>query len=250
MTDSFNGPIFIVGMPRSGTKLLRALLNAHPDIHIPLNETEFLPTWERRWASFGDLSNHRRFVEFYAHVTQTFYFAYRSREHGKQIDMGTWYCACDGDFSLTNVFEALLRHDSGAGNQGIWGDKSPSYIGHIPLLMRLYPKAKIVHIVRDARDYALSIEKSFGKSRLRAAHRWSELVASAFAAEHRFPDSVHRLRYEDLLDSPEAQLKQLCHFLHVPFTETMLSLSHSPENLGDTTGARHIVGGNHSKYRQ
>ena len=43
----FDGPLFLVGMPRSGTKLLRGLLNEHSQIGIPLNETEFL-LFERR----------------------------------------------------------------------------------------------------------------------------------------------------------------------------------------------------------
>ena len=165
--------------------------------------------------------------------------------------MGTWYCACNGDFSLTNVFETLMRHDSGAGERGIWGDKSPSYIGHIPLLMRLYPKAKIVHIVRDARDYILSMEKSFGKI---SAARCPSLVRLG-GPQPLPPSSVSQnqctacaMRTCWIL--PETQLKLLCQFLSVPFTDSMLSLSHSPENLGDTTGARHIVGGNHGKYRQ
>ena len=53
----FEGPLFLVGMPRSGTKLLRALLNRHPNISIMTNETEFLPYLVSHWESFGDLSD-------------------------------------------------------------------------------------------------------------------------------------------------------------------------------------------------
>mgnify|MGYP000529984615 CR=1 FL=1 len=57
----FKGPLFIVGMPRSGTKLLRDLLNQHPKIHIAEIETHFLPFWFSQWKEFGDLSEKENF---------------------------------------------------------------------------------------------------------------------------------------------------------------------------------------------
>ena len=62
--SAFHGPLFVVGMPRSGTKLLRGLLNEHSRIGIPLNETEFLPHWLRSWSAFGDLSSRTAFDAF------------------------------------------------------------------------------------------------------------------------------------------------------------------------------------------
>ena len=149
MTDSFTGPIFLVGMPRSGTKLLRALLNAHPDIHIPLNETEFLPTWERRWASFGDLADHRRFVDFYAQVTQTFYLPIAA-VHGAPIC--SWYCACNGDFSNYR-FRDLNAARFRAGERGIWGDKSLLYRSYSTVDAVLSKGEDRAHCTRCSRLY-------------------------------------------------------------------------------------------------
>ena len=69
--SEFQGPLFVVGMPRSGTKLLRGLLNEHSRIGIPLNETEFLPHWLRSWTERGDLSEPAAFERFYAEVGKT-----------------------------------------------------------------------------------------------------------------------------------------------------------------------------------
>ena len=63
--EHFKGPLFIVGIPRSGTKLLRGLLDEHPMIGIPPIEIEFLPYWEKRWRDFGDLSDPYMFSKFY-----------------------------------------------------------------------------------------------------------------------------------------------------------------------------------------
>lgn len=175
------GPVFIVGMPRSGTKLLRGMLNGHSKIFIPLNETEFLPAWIRRWASFGDLSNRHTFMEFYQQFVDTFYFQNRMAEHGEQIKPDVWYNRCNGEFSIANVFKQLILHDAAVPDGAIWGDKSPSYLHHIDGIRAIYPQAKFIHLIRDARDYVLSLEKAFGKNKLRAAQRWNDAMILANA---------------------------------------------------------------------
>ena len=64
-TDQFAGPLFLLGMPRSGTKLLRTLLNAHPAIHIAQVETHFIPYWHANWDSYDDLADLQNFRKFY-----------------------------------------------------------------------------------------------------------------------------------------------------------------------------------------
>ena len=242
-------PLFIVGMPRSGTKLLRGMLNQHPEIAIPLNETEFLPAWIRRWASYGDLSNRHTFMNFYQQFYDTFYFQNRLIEHGQSIKADVWYLKCKGDFSIANVFEQLIRHDAGLPEGGIWGDKSPSYVRHISLIQSIFPTARFIHLVRDARDYVLSLESAFGKNRLRAAQRWNDSVVLAQKEGVELGDKFCMIRYEDLVDHPEEQARKLCAFLQVEFYSEMLSLNRPTENLGDTKGETNIVSGNHGKYK-
>ncbi|MCK6525680.1 sulfotransferase, partial [Myxococcota bacterium] len=57
----FIGPLFIVGAPRSGTKLFRDLLRQHPRVAIPLYETELLPRLIQIAPRFGDLADPARF---------------------------------------------------------------------------------------------------------------------------------------------------------------------------------------------
>ena len=243
-------PLFIVGMPRSGTKLLRGMLNQHPEIGIPLNETEFLPAWIRRWASFGDLSNSRTFLEFFQQFHETFYFQNRLREHGQCIKPDVWYLRCKGDFSIANVFEQLIRHDVDLPKGGIWGDKSPSYVRHISLIQSIFPTARFIHLVRDARDYVLSLENAFGKNRLRAAQRWNDSVLLAQQEGTVLGENFCMVRYEDLVDQPELEARKLCVFLNVEYEAQMVSLSRATENLGDTKGATNIVAGNYGKYQE
>ncbi len=240
------GPLFVVGMPRSGTKLLRDLLNQHPRVAIPRVETEFLPDWHRRWASFGDLSDRERFLSFYEEATTSPYFTYMREDEGGHANAQEWFDACRG-YGTAQVFEALLRLDTGTlgRDEVIWGDKSPGYIRHLPLLEQLFSGARFIHIVRDVRDYVLSMQKAWGKHPLRATQRWVDGVSRAHATGGLLGSSRYlELRYEDLLSEPEAILRRVCDFLGVAFQPTMMELDRSTENLGDTRGATAIQRGN------
>jgi len=244
------GPVFIVGMPRSGTKLLRGMLNGHSKLCIPLNETEFLPAWIRRWASFGDLSNRHTFMAFYQQFVETFYFQNRIREHGQQIKPDVWYHYCDGDFSIANVFEQLIRHDAQVPKGALWGDKSPSYLSHMSTIRSIFPHAKFIHLVRDARDYVLSLENAFGKNKYRAAQRWNDSMIQSKVDGGKLGSDFIEVRYEDLVDNPLEEAKRLCTFLELVFEDGMLTLDRATENLGDTKGSVHIVAGNYGKYKE
>ncbi|HZO01325.1 MAG TPA: sulfotransferase [Burkholderiales bacterium] len=250
MTAAFGGPLFIVGMPRSGTKLLREMLNRHSRIRIAGIETEFLPWLAHRFARFGDLRRRARFEAFYAEMQRHSYFRYR-REQGSLVDAGRWHAAC-AEFSPAGVFEALLRVDVDAprGSRRIWGDKSPSYMDDLPLIRQLYPPAKVVHIVRDVRDYCLSMHKAWGKDMLRAAQRWADSVRQARKDGADLGANYLELRYEDLVAHPERQLRRICRFLGVQFEPGMLTLTRPAENLGDARGTSRVLADNRGKFRR
>ncbi len=111
----FRGPLFIVGAPRSGTKLLRDLVKQHPGIGIPDYETEFLPRWLDR-----DFDLDRDFEAFYDWATRFMYFKYMADE-GRCISLDQWQAASPSP-DVRGVFEGLCRHDAGQ-PEGVWGDK-------------------------------------------------------------------------------------------------------------------------------
>lgn len=245
---SFSGPLFLVGMPRSGTKLLRGLLNRHPRIGIPDVETEFLPWLARRFERFGDLGSPARFAAFHARITRQTYFRFR-REQGAVLEAQRWRAACR-ELSAAGVFEALIRLEVDAPHGGarIWGDKSPSYIDDLPLLKQLYPQAKVIHIVRDVRDYCLSMRKAWGKDMLRAAQRWADGVDKARHDGAALGQDYLELRYEDLLTGTEGELRRVCAFVGVEFDPRMLTLAKPEENRGDARGATRVVTDNLGKF--
>lgn len=244
----FSGPIFLVGMPRSGTKLLRELLNRHPQVAIPDVETEFLPWLVRRVRRLGDLADPSRFSVLYRQLSQQSFFVYR-RESGRTISAEDWYRACMR-FDAAGLFEALIRLDVGATPEStrIWGDKSPSYIDDLTLIGALYPQARVLHIVRDVRDYCSSLNRAWGKDMRRAAKRWALGVANARRDGVALGGRYSEVRYEDLLRNPQETLMRVCKFLDLDFSPEMLLLTRSTENLGEARGAQHVVVDNHGKF--
>jgi hypothetical protein len=176
---------------------------------------------------------------------------------GPNIKARTWFDALNGAADPASVFAALARHDAGvAGTPGmIWGDKSPSYIRSIPILNGLFPPARFIHIVRDVRDYAMSLRRAFGKDMLRASQRWADDVAGARMAGLAIGDRYTEVRYEDLISNPQEELKKLCGFIGCDYTDGMTQLSVPAEREADHqrgagTGKRVIVSDNSEKWRR
>jgi hypothetical protein len=241
-------PLFIVGMPRSGTKLLRSLLNMHPRICINGIETEFLPYLVHHWMDFGDLSDIECFRVFYDRITRLPYFMYRA-DNGSMLDVQEWHDACR-EYTPAGVFEALVRLDNNIpfDSYSIWGDKSPSYINHLNIINFLYPNARIIHIIRDVRDYCLSINKAWGKDMLRAAQRWADDIDAARATSKESGANYMEVHYEELLSDTESVLRQICTFLGIDFDPVMLTLDKPSENIGDAAGMSHVISDNLNKF--
>lgn len=247
--SGFSGPLFLVGMPRSGTKLLRGMLNEHPQIRFSDIETEFLPYWVSRWAQLMPNDSPEQFRRFHSSCLKLPFFV-QLAERGRHIDSSEWFEACE---SLTpaGVFEGLMRCCLAiprSNRSMIWGDKSPSYIRHIPLLRAQFPSARVIHIVRDVRDYCLSIHKAWGKNILRAAQRWQDDVANAQIEGRKIGANYIEIRYEDLLANPRPTLEAIATFAGVTFEEGMLSPGRAVENLGAAKNIRTLVRSNVDKY--
>ena len=250
MIDQYACPLFLVGVPRSGTKLLRSMLMNHPQIRFSSIETEFFPYWVAHWDQFATIDRKDEFERFYRRCMRLPFFI-QNAERGLAIDCGEWFRTCDA-YTPAAVFEALMRcvlSVDPKDHSMIWGDKSPSYIVHVPLLLRHFPTAKIIHIVRDVRDCSLSIHKAWGKNMLRAAQRWQDDVAKCREDGRQVLSAYMEIRFEDLLAEPRAALERICAFVGVNLDEKMLTPGAAIENLGDAKGISTLLTSNVGKYQ-
>jgi hypothetical protein len=244
----WEGPLFIVGMPRSGTKLLRGLLSKHPRIRILAAETDFLSFMEQWIERHGRPVTPEAFERFAGALQAGNYFNFRRK--AAPFSWQGWRNACNGHFDVGGLFEGFARYelDAERGSGVIWADKSPAYIRHIPLIVKHFPGARILHIVRDVRDHCVSMRNTWGKDLRRSAWRWGRDVLVAHRQCTSMPERCLEVRFEELLQDPELQMRRICLFLDLEFSSDLTELSQSVERRGDAAGRTDVVRDNCRKF--
>ena len=215
-------PVFLMGCPRSGTTLLSAMLHAHPEIAVAPETRFLLPAYERR-EEFGDLTvaaNRRRLGEFITGRGTLFKDLRIDRD--AVIEAVAAAPPTLGS-AVSRVWQQFAA-DRGASR---WIEKRPAYWRHIPTLLRLFPDAQIVHLVRDPRAVVASLLQvdwfDDADSVPHTAALWVQAEHELRKWGRRLPaDSYHRLRFEDLTADPRGELGRLTDFLAAPFAEQML----------------------------
>ena len=209
-----DGPVFVVGAARSGTTLLRLMIDCHPEFAIP-PESHFVVTLAARRLRLREHSSaaleaalaHHRFAlwkldpgEARAHVVASRPVTYADVMRG--------------------LFEAYASH-RGARR---WGDKTPGYVESLPLLDEFFPDARFIHVIRDGRAVAASVaEKPWGPpTPVSAAWWWRGRVQKGRHDGARLgPKRYLEIRYEDLVAQPRESLTSVCEFLDEDFDEAM-----------------------------
>lgn len=211
---------FIVGAPRSGTTLLRLMLDAHPDLAIP-PETHFFPSVPRAVEGAAQpLEAFRRAVE-------------ESPRWGDfRLDAGELDVrleAIDG-FDLSEALRTVYRLYAERFGKPRWGDKTPAHLQQMRAIAAVLPEARFVHIVRDGRDVACSIvERPWGPASIdAAADWWRGQILRARADAPALPGYLE-IRYEDLVARPEPTLQAVCDLVELPYDPVMLDYHHNAE---------------------
>ncbi|GAA1416490.1 sulfotransferase [Catellatospora coxensis] len=213
-------PVFVVGCPRSGTTMLQLMLHAHPRIAIP-PETRFLLGAYTDRASFGDLrepANRRGLAEWITSGKTAF------ADLGLDPDSVTEEIV-SGPPTLGSALGIVFRAYARRFDRPRWGDKRPAYLNNLGPLLRLFPDAQIVNIVRDGRDCVASLGETpwqQGKDVCHAISDWARAMdSSALARRTLAADSYHEVRYERLVADPEPELRAICRFLGEEYDPAM-----------------------------
>lgn len=204
---------FVVGSARSGTTLLRLMLNAHPDVAVP-PESRFVT---ELWTDKTNVSVELFLQRLDGH---RLFRAWELPIEAVRAELGAVEYA-----PYPEAILAAYRAYARSAGKSLFGDKTPRYIEHIPLLDRLFPAARFVHLVRDGRNVALSYaDVPFGpKTVARAAALWAERVSKGIDAGRSLEAGRYiELRYEDLVEDPAGEIKTLCDFLELSFDSAML----------------------------
>lgn len=214
-------PIFIVGAPRSGTSLLRVLLNRHPSIGI-CDETYFFYYVHARRRAFGDLNDRatRR------HLIDRYLATHRINRLDVDRDALAQTLMHEGD-SYESFFIALMRFYAASQGKTRYGEKTPQHALFADTLGKWYPNGKLIHLVRDPRDVVASLLRMpwASKSVLANARIW--LNHTRAVDRCRQHNNYLLVRYEQLVSEPTAELQRICSFLDEPYTSVMLDADDS-----------------------
>ncbi len=214
-------PIFIIATPRSGTTLLTALLHAHRSIAMP-PETRFLQVVYRERESFGDLrvaANRRRVAERI--TAKNTMFGDLRLDRRQVIEAVT-----NAPPTLGSLFGTVWQEFARSRGKRRWGEKRPGYWREPKTILRLFPDAQIIHLVRDPRACAASLSRvAWWEGGVpRSAAVWHMSNRDLDRLGRNLPaDQYHRLRYEDLFTDQPGELRRLCDFLGEEFDEAMIS---------------------------
>jgi hypothetical protein len=212
-------PLIVLGVGRSGTTLLRVMLDRSSQIAIPY-ESFFVTPVAHRHGRRPDLDD---FLLDLGRFYQLYEWGIDPEDVRPRLREGM----TTGE-AIAAVFEVYAEHEG----KPRWGDKTPLYMQHLPLLERLFPDALWVHLVRDGRDAALSFlelpegfsGKTWAQPRTAAqfAARWRTEILSARRLSTHVGGRYLELRYEDLVAEPEHELRRVCEHASLTWEPGML----------------------------
>jgi len=216
-------PVFVLGVSRSGTTMLRVILDRSPGIAIP-DETFFVPQLAHRHRGDVDpdelLEDVRRLPRLAAWEVPLEDIAARLRP----------------GMTTGEALDAVFQAYAAKHGKPRWGDKTPMYMRHLGLVDRLFPAAQYVHLIRDGRDAALAfldmpegvVTRTWAHPRTPAgfACEWRTEVRRARELGRRVGASrYHEVRYEDLVSDTEDVVRSICAFADLPFEPAMLEFA-------------------------
>ena len=211
--------MIVLGVGRSGTTLLRVMLDRSSEIAIPY-ESFFVTPLAHRHGSRPNLDD---FLDDLGRFYQLYEWGISPDDVRPRLREGM----TTGE-AIAAVFEVYAEHEG----KPRWGDKTPLYMQHLPVLERLFPDALWVHLVRDGRDAALSFlslpegfsGKTWALPRTAAqfAARWRTEILSARRLGAHVGGRYLELRYEDLVTEPERELRRVCEHASLSWEPAML----------------------------
>ena len=214
-----SAPFYIIGTERSGSNLLRVILNAHPNIDVP-HPPHIMRYFGPLVDGYGDVSNPTARAHLIADILrliETHISPWDITIDAKQI--------LEDSSDLMSVVGAIYdQHCAHTGKQR-WGCKSTFMVHYVDEALNRDPDARFIWLVRDPRDVAASSRKSvFSPCHpVLTARLWRKQQAEAIELMERHPEAVHRLRYEDLLTDSETTIRTLCDFLGEDFVPELLA---------------------------
>jgi len=208
MNAMSQAPFFIVGCGRSGTSLLRNLLNSHLEVAIPL-ESLFIVDYLRA-EGLHDLAALQELLLGEPEIS----------EWGLKLKRQDFV----GAPTLSATIDRLHMLYAQSQGKKHWGQKTPRFIRNLDLIGASFPEAKFIHMIRDPRAVVNSLIRSdvHRSNPYHGAQRWKMDVSEGRDYESRHPDRMISIKYEKLVTQSDDVLKNICGFLNLEFQSDLV----------------------------
>ena len=210
--EATDRPVFIGACPRSGTTLLRTMLNTHPDLALPRETKHLLAMWERRkqWRGLDQRRKRHR-------LAKAIYDAEWTRADRLRTTRDQAMATFDEvPPTLGSLLGSTLALYADATGKKRWGDKRPMYARYLDAVFAMFPDAQYVNVVRDPRASVASMRKLgwFDGEVAPALDLWLRSVDSVEPWRRRLrSDQLLDVQYEDFVADPETGLMRITSFL-------------------------------------
>jgi len=204
-------PVFIIGCQRSGTSFLFKVLGEILDIGFGRDNTLFLQYYNSL-SKYGDLREDGNLLTLLDDIARSPVF----RKRFKKLPINSEdFLSCLTDREYPAIVRNIYAYWALEKGKGRWGGKTPDYSGKLTQLQQLFPDVRIIHIVRDGRDVALSLYgQPWGpKDVYLAAHYWKPRVLLGSSEQATLADKFLEITYEDFLGTPEKTFQRILDFL-------------------------------------
>ena len=249
-------PIFIIGTERSGSNLLRLILNAHSGIAVP-HPPHIFQYFSKLESSYGDLEQAapmNRLVDDVLTLLDTHIYPWEIKISPEKFNQDVEPRNLLGVFA--GIYDEYLNHSG----KRRWGCKSTFMIHHTDCILKSYPDARFILLVRDPRDVAASSRQSVFSPfhPYFTALLWRDQQLEGLKLMKSLPrENIMLLQYEELIENPEPVIRNICDFLEEEFEPGILDFYKTPSALKSgklskswQNASSPIISDNKNKYRR
>ncbi len=222
---------FVVGRPRSGTTLLRTLFDAHPNVSFP-PECQFIINLYPRYGKITQWQE-KDLIAFYNDLKQQWLFDTWNMDYDllkKALLKHT------GIYSYGNICKVVYKQYSSLFDKKellFIGDKNPGYAIYTKLLLKVFPEAKFIHIIRDYRDNFVSIKNVDFELPIPSlvAQKWKYFYKKFNKDSISYPSAYFVINYEKLAKEPVKYFSELCKFIGIEYDESVFNFHEKKDDI-------------------
>jgi len=242
-----NNPVFIVGSGKSGTTLLQSLFDYHPNLLVFPVESMYYREYDK--FNLNDINSRNKFKNYWVNESKFSWMSFQTyTKHSNEksrdfsnIDFKIFknqiskydFVNHSRVFFYKNLLESFRISTNKNKNKLIgFVDKTPIHMFYINEILKDFPNAKIIHVLRNPYDNYLAYRKnalktnnSYSNNELLNNYFFKYIVKSFEIANQNINNNYKIIRYEDLIYDLKSEMIKLSNWIKIPFSETMLSVT-------------------------